>query len=429
MKDDVRVRMYEVGFGDCFLLEFPRKDWATPFRVLVDCGAHSSGYPRPGWKPEQVVDQIISDVKTQAGTSHVDVVVATHRHQDHVVGFRAKAWSQVSVGEVWLPWTENPKDPLARAILNRQSRLAFGLNAAFLSPDFGARWTDPDRRAALRDLVKNSLTNASAMRTLHTGFLGKPKRKFLSTADPDTITPEACPGLTVHVIGPSKKEDVIRDMDPPAGQSYLRFFDRRMPMDADAIRDESFEPENQIAQSQRPFPPNFTLPASEYEGDSTSLVLDAKTKEAAASFMREDDLAVAVSLDKAVNGTSLMLMFEFGDAFLLFPGDAQWGTWRSAMDDPEHRELLARTTFLKVGHHGSHNATPKEFVEEVLGGKLWCAATSVRSISFWPEIPKADLLTGLGTRSERVIRSDKPGRSKKGVSVRPKISVDFTVPH
>jgi hypothetical protein len=157
--------------------------------------------------------------------------------------------------------------------------------------------------------------------------------------------------------------------------------------------------------------------------------LDAKTKEAAASFMREDDLAVAVSLDKAVNGTSLMLMFEFGDAFLLFPGDAQWGTWRSAMDDPEHRELLARTTFLKVGHHGSHNATPKEFVEEVLGGKLWCAATSVRSISFWPEIPKADLLTGLGTRSERVIRSDKPGRSKKGVSVRPKISVDFTVPH
>ncbi|MDP3984284.1 MAG: hypothetical protein Q8Q52_04665 [Acidimicrobiia bacterium] len=429
MTDNVRVRMYEVGFGDCFLIEFPRKDDPTPFRILVDCGAHSSGYPREGWKPEQVVDQIVADVTT-AGEPHIDVVVATHRHQDHVVGFRAKAWSQVSVGEVWLPWTENPKDPLARAILNRQSRLAFGLQAAFQSAAFGARWTNPERAASLRDLVTNSLTNASAMRTLHSGFLGKPKRRYLSVADPATITSDFCPGLTVHVLGPSKDEEVIRDMDPPAGQSYLHFLDPSMPMDAEAIGGElSSEMERQLERSQRPFSRNFTFPATEYESDPAALLLDAETKEAAAAFMREDDLAVAVSLDKAVNGTSLMLMFEFGDAFLLFPGDAQWGTWRGAMDDAEHRDLLSRTTFLKVGHHGSHNATPKEFVEDVLGAKLWCAAASVRPINFWPEIPKADLLTALGKRSERVIRSDQPGRRRKGVSVRRGVGVDFTVPH
>ena len=46
----VRVRMYNVGFGDCFVLEFPRED-QPPFRILVDCGAHRAGYPRRGWTP------------------------------------------------------------------------------------------------------------------------------------------------------------------------------------------------------------------------------------------------------------------------------------------------------------------------------------------------------------------------------------------
>jgi hypothetical protein len=58
---------------------------------------------------------------------------------------------------------------------------------------------------------------------------------------------------------------------------------------------------------------------------------------------------------------------------LLFPGDAQVGSWLSWQDlkwelkDPKSGsatevkgpDLLARTIFYKVGHHGSHNATLK----------------------------------------------------------------------
>jgi len=145
--------------------------------------------------------------------------------------------------------------------------------------------------------------------------------------------------------------------------------------------------------------------------------------------MTDGDFATAVSLDKAVNGTSLMLVFEYRGAYLLFPGDAQWGTWNAAMGTPAARDLLARTTFYKVGHHGSHNATPVRFLEEVLPARarMWGAAASVRPVKAWPEIPRGPLLTALGTHADRVVRSDDPVAGN-GVEVRPDVGVDFHVP-
>ncbi|GIH02474.1 hypothetical protein Rhe02_05410 [Rhizocola hellebori] len=418
MREHVRVRMYNVGFGDCFLLELPREQ-NTPFRVLVDCGAHKAGYPSEGWKPEVAVAQIIEDITEEGSDPTLDVVIATHRHQDHVSGFEAEAWRDVTVGEVWLPWTEDPKDKQAAVIRNRQSRLAHGLQLAFQQPGFNQRWSGvregKTRIEALRALAANSLSNEAAMKTLHSGFRGNPVRRFLSTTNTKSIVAQGCENLTVHVLGPSRDPEVIRDMDPPAGQSYLRFGNGSGPAAGSA--------------PDRPFARSFTLSPADYESVYEGGVSE-EIKAAAVSMMRDDDLATAVSLDKAVNGTSLMLMFEFGEAFLLFPGDAQWGTWNAAMSDPDARELLARTTFYKVGHHGSHNATPVEFVEEVLpqDENVWGTATSVHPVGFWPEIPRKELLTELKKRSDRMVRSDKPGRSGNGVAVRSTIGVDFEVP-
>jgi hypothetical protein len=111
-----------------------------------------------------------------------------------------------------------------------------------------------------------------------------------------------------------------------------------------------------------------------------------------------------------------MLVFEVGQAVLLFPGDAQWGTWKLNLDDPRRVELLGRTTFYKVGHHGSHNATPVTFVDDVLtkhndsSSGVWAAA-SVTPHGRFDEIPKANLLTNLRARLQadgHVVRSDEP---------------------
>lgn len=412
---DVRVRMYNVGFGDCFLLEFPREGRA-PYRVLVDCGAHSSGFPRKGWKIGETVETVIGDVGERP---MIDVVVATHRHQDHVSGFDEPAWSTVTVGEVWLPWTEDPKDPEATRIRTRQSSLALNLRAAFADSRFQSRWVSEDIKNSLRELVANSLTNEAAMGTLHHGFAGKPERRFLSTPATATIQPADCPALTVHVLAPSRDEATIRDMDPPPGQSYLRF-------GAAPPGGHIGSASATVSERNQPFAKSFVVDEQTYPGP-----LSRDVKRQAADMMRDTDLATAVSLDKAVNGTSIMLMFEFGSAYLLFPGDAQWGSWRTVMERPESRDLLARTTFYKVGHHGSHNATPVDFLEKVLepGYRLWGAAASVRPIAFWPEIPRQPLMDMLLARSDRVLRSDQPGRNRKGVGVRSGgVGVDFHVP-
>ena len=43
---NIRIRMYRVGFGDCFLLSIPTSQNQSTDRqlhILVDCGVHSKG--------------------------------------------------------------------------------------------------------------------------------------------------------------------------------------------------------------------------------------------------------------------------------------------------------------------------------------------------------------------------------------------------
>ena len=125
------------------------------------------------------------------------------------------------------------------------------------------------------------------------------------------------------------------------------------------------------------------------------------------------ELSVAVKLESAVNGTSLMMMFEMGKACLFFPGDAQNGTWKAALNDPEWRELMARTNFYKIGHHGSHNATPKEFAFDVLK-KGFKAMASVQPIKMFKFIPKTELMTALKGKPGDIARSDRPDEDPAG---------------
>ena len=212
----------------------------------------------------------------------------------------------------------------------------------------------------------------------------------------------------MHVLGPSKDPEVIRDMDPPAGESYFRLAaDGGETTELDAFgRDWSFPPDELAAKGLE------------------HLAIAGRDLERLSELGDPDLFGVAVSLEKAVNGTSLMLAFEVGDAMLLFPGDAQWGTWRCAIDDETAQAVLARTTFLKVGHHGSHNATPKDFLEDVLGPHLanleqpleLRAMVSTHAVEQWKFIPKQELLEALRTLSEMVARSDESDPAAPGFS-------------
>ena len=75
-----RIRMYKVGFGDCFLLSFL---YAADEKrhILIDFGTTKA----PAGNPD-LMQEIAEDVRAET-SGQLDVVVATHRHKDHVSGF------------------------------------------------------------------------------------------------------------------------------------------------------------------------------------------------------------------------------------------------------------------------------------------------------------------------------------------------------
>lgn len=384
--DSVLVRMYDVGFGDCFLVRI--NVGGATCKMLFDCGTIKTG--------ARGIDDVVKDVVEAAKDSdqmpRIDVIVATHRHKDHVAGFASALWKTVQVKEVWMPWTENPDDSAARKIRESQSRLAAAL--ASNTARKAALWATSNpgqpnlRLTAVADLAANALSNAAAMQTLHEGFAGKPLRCFFPTgnARDDTFETPALPSVLVNVLGPSRDERVIRDMDPPAGQSYLQLYDENDP----------------AAVIPEPFREDWWMDA---EPPEVSYLLSAADRARINAIGSDFDFNLAAALDKAVNGTSLMLMLKIASQYLLFPGDAQWGTWQAALENAQWEQLLSKTTFYKIGHHGSHNATPVDFVEHTIGNDFWAMA-STHHVEQWPSIPKEELLVALGKKTKKIARSD-----------------------
>lgn len=304
-----------------------------------------------------------------------------------------------------MPWTEHPTDPEARRIRDRQSKKAKSIRAAL-----EAAGASP----AFLEIVDNSLTNAKAMETLHGGFRRKTKIRYLppKTRAAQSFTTDALPGVTVHAMGPSRDAEVIRDMDPPKGGAYeLRLAAASNGGNAGSGL----------------FARDFALTGHAREAQIAAFNLTANDMRALESMADEDPLAVAVQLDKAVNGTSLLLMFELGRAHLLFPGDAQWGTWQNALADPDFHALLEKTNFLKVGHHGSHNATPREFIEKIVREQGFSAMVCTRETKKFKKIPLPSLLDAIATRSgKRLARSD-DGVKVKGFTRKGDIYVETSV--
>src|ERR1700722_7598648 len=137
VKTKIRIRMYRQGLGDCFLLRFTGADGST-FHMLIDCGV-VLGTDTAGVSK---LRDAVTDLRTVT-EKHLDLLVVTHEHWDHVSGFQQARElfedEKLQVDQVWVAWTEDPSDKLAcklraerrsaeNALRMAQSRLAMAGN-------------------------------------------------------------------------------------------------------------------------------------------------------------------------------------------------------------------------------------------------------------------------------------------------------------
>ena len=387
-KTGVKVRMYNVGFGDCFLLAFPVVG-GKAFYMLIDCGVHNQY--KDG---SAILNNVVKDI-AQATGSHLNLVVITHEHTDHMLGFNycQELFKHFTIDDLWLAWTEDPADQLAQSLKQQYGKRVAALTTALQK----LKEANAITALNIESILGFEMPAAPAALSGKLGELeflrAQSRKKPVSSKDyrhpgEAPLSLPGVKGVKVTVLGPPKSEKLIKDLEE-TNELYLEAINMRGASTfatalATSAADSADEEEKAWFLRSCPFDKSFRIPPADAQSheDYGSFFKGSygfkETLDEGPSWRRIDDdwlsasEELALSINSLTNNTSLVLALELsGGKVLLFAADAQVGNWLSWYDLPPKQggssgnkvdigDLLARTVLYKVGHHGSRNATLKE---------------------------------------------------------------------
>lgn len=384
------VRMYRRGLGDCFLVQFAKDDGGL-YSVLIDCGLIGVATD-----PRAKMLEVAADIG-KACKDRIDVVIMSHEHWDHTSGFSAQqaqsAFKDMKIGEVWYAWTEHPENALGKRL---RAERAAKLKAAKRAARVLLRQADNplalERGRGVANLLRfYGVDDVMAAddddkmpKGLEAFWYLRGRRDVKTQYRHPQHDPVALPGVSgvrAFVLGPPEDEGLIKRGERKRDDLYGFAGD----LAADENIAAAFERMGDAAGHKGGADCPFDTALCRWPGERGEPVTQAlrelmkDTWNAKGTEWRriENDWTVAaemlaLNLDNHTNNTCLVVAFELspGGKVLLFPADAQVGNWTSWKDTHwEVREaqggtrkvtgpdLLQRTVFYKVGHHGSHNAT------------------------------------------------------------------------
>lgn len=399
----VTLKAFQVGFGDCFLLTFHYGD-NDERHILIDFG--STGLPKSLPKNQMIL--VAQEIEKLCKDGCFFGIVATHRHKDHVSGFSTQGGTppdNLSTGDVIrslnpdvviMPWTEHPDletDSRSGVVPLTDDDVRIGREKAFTA---GLRnmqaaagsvkkeaerlggSLDADRPEIVKSINKqvadnlrfmgdNNLSNLSAVKNLMEmaaqSDAGRNKKGHYVHYRYDLDLSTFLPGVKVTVLGPptlEQYENIAKQRSADSKEFWM----------LRAAQDNYWGVQAAAANLQKDLNENEATPNVLFPGARAFNTSPAHTRwliHRLRSMRGEQLLGLVRILDDAMNNTSVILLFEVGDKKLLFPGDAQIENWEYALKFAEEKEenlrLLRETTFYKVGHHGSRNATPRTLWE------------------------------------------------------------------
>jgi hypothetical protein len=380
---------------------------------------------------------------------------------------------QLQVGEVWFAWTEDPDDPLGQKLnkaraaqVNQLAAMVGQLQSSnrAISPETSAMASGIGGLMAFFGLGPKDLTQARAnlaVQGMAANGTGRGQKHLGATAQAienaralggksgehvrywkPGETPWSSsdlPGVRIYAVGPPRDEALLKKtfaadevyklaasdaghnaffgaaalgIGDPADES-----DKWCPFDkayGRELRDPQQGGDLRMPDATAEFlQRHYFGPGSDMgDQDQSWRRIDEDWLGNAAQF--------ALNLDSATNNTSLVLAIELspGGQVLLFPADAQVGNWLSwqqvnwTVDGNKTvsaTDLLKRTVFYKVGHHGSHNATLREHGLELMPHGLAALLPVDHEMAVkkrWNGMPLPGLLEALKARDSVVLRID-----------------------
>ncbi|WP_420318993.1 hypothetical protein [Ekhidna sp.] len=377
------IRMYRTGTGDCFVLKFFAGRNCI-FTMMIDGGTWGSGITKSELRKH------VNDLKKYVNNK-LDLLVITHEHKDHVYLFNACETlftNNFVVDEVWMAWSENDEDEFVKQWKEKygQKKRSFAeavakVNDTLSSDDFKNTFNANYEHKRLSAYYNNYRDSLNGFAELHFELdargkykgglrgmevvknkIGKDKMRFFEPGNVETIN--GLPGVKFYILGPPKS---IKAVKKEHGKHEGDTYDHNKVLS----RSDSF---SAAVSSQA-----STLSISPFKGytDHSTKTRDNYSSEDH-SWRRIDNdwlLAgagnLALRLNTGINNLSLAMAIEFEDSgrVMLFPGDAEFGSWESWHQinweenqrgtKPLTEDLLNRTVFYKVAHHLSHNGTAK----------------------------------------------------------------------
>jgi len=345
------LRSYQVGFGDCYLLTFQYNGGTKDRHVLIDFG--STGQPKSAG--DKLMLRVAQDIKAVTG-GKLHAVVATHRHKDHISGFATNKQGTAS-GDIIAscnpdvviqPWTEHPDAKIdaeaAPSTFNGKQAFVAALNdmhsiasAILLEADRRKSVLGPGLLKELTFIGEDNLSNLSAVENL----MSMGKRHYYLNYGSKSGLESVLPGVTIKVLGPPNLKQ-SQEVKTQRREDEDEFWHLQAMANKFVIRKQS----------------NLFPKAAQYSPVGAPPFTRWFLKKMR-TIRGEQLLGIVRTLDKVMNNTSLILLFQVGQTKLLFPGDAQIENWSYALSKKANLKLLESVNVYKVGHHGSLNATPK----------------------------------------------------------------------
>jgi beta-lactamase superfamily II metal-dependent hydrolase len=424
--DSVKVRMYRHGFGDCFLVRFYKGDKVS-FKMLIDCGLKHNDSVE-GVSIADVVNNIKKEVGIKKGSKtipHLDALVVTHEHWDHVSAFKPekKLFDDFDIDRIWMAWTENPKDKVAQQINSNlmNNATALGIAAKKIATSTQAKKKTGffktefmgEQILGIREKFDVALNNVvefygpfSATTTTKSGIKIKDNYKISTETqkafnhiktklaknkssiqyyNPGTIIEKLdnLPGVRMYVLGPPK-DARLNDDAPSKGAEKEVYFNLDNASMTGFVKgvlksagvEQGFDDGSPFANvkstTEAQAKQNVSYKNTYYNNNEAWRTIEEDWLDMASSL--------ALQMDNDTNNTSLVLAIELMDSgkILLFPGDAQVGNWKSWHDytwkvkdgtktkEVTATDILGNTVFYKAGHHASHNATLKDLGLELM---------------------------------------------------------------